>query len=67
MRYMAGYDSHDEVYGANEEPKKRQKRFAFQSFAQRVAKVSCQYLAWFFRDDGNSGFACLYYSLIRKL
>ncbi len=61
---MAGYDSHDEDYDGNEQPKKRQKRFAFQSFAQRVAKVGCQYMARCCQDDGASAFVNLYYSLM---
>jgi len=36
---MAGYDSQDEIYDGSEHARKRQKRHAFQSFAQRVAKV----------------------------
>ena len=61
---MAGYDSHDEDYDGNEQPKKRQKRFAFQSIAQRVAKVGCQCIAGCCQDDDASDFVELYYSLM---
>ena len=63
-RNMAGYNSHDEDYEGNDQPKKRQKRFAFQSFAQRIAKVGCQYMAGCCQDDGASGCVKIYYSLM---
>lgn len=36
---MADYDSQDDNLDLNDQPRKRQKRHAFQSFAQRVTKV----------------------------
>lgn len=59
---MTAYDSQEDDLGHNDQPRKRQKRFAFQRFAQRVAKVgrlgSTLSLLW--RCELSSGALCAF-------